>query len=59
MTIGIASGEGTWMVALSVIIASVSLQSGYVTACVLRALLSAPLVGDRDRPVSTGFSRPI
>jgi hypothetical protein len=59
MTTGMASGEGVRMVALAVIIASISLQSGYIAACVLRALLSASLVGDRDRPVSTRISRPV
>ena len=57
---GIAGGEGARTIFLTMVVVAASLQAGYIAASMLRPMVSAPRVGNRERSISTsGLSKPV
>ena len=58
--IGIANGEGARALSLTVLSVAASLQAAYIAGCILRAMVSARSVGNRERTISTsGLSKSV
>jgi hypothetical protein len=57
---GIAGGEGARTLFLTMVVVAASLQTGYIAGGILRSMVSAPRVGNRERSISTsGLSKPV
>jgi hypothetical protein len=55
---GLAGGEGARTLFLVMVVVAASLQAGYIAGCILRHMVSAPSVGNRERAISTsGLSK--
>jgi hypothetical protein len=58
--IGIANGDGARALVLAVMVVAASLQAGYIAGCILRAMVSAPRVSNRERAISaSGLSKTV
>jgi hypothetical protein len=56
---GIAGGEGAKTLFLTMVVVAACLQAGYIAGCILRHMVSAPRVGNREGAISTsGLSKP-